>query len=282
MRVAQPNRMKPSWRSASASLANSSSHDCWADSGRSFSSRVNPNARTPCDDLGRRFRFHHREDQLLDMLDVQVSSLQILAQSFHIGIAERSRRRRVDCRHRPVFCRHPPRKTEIRAPLGLGEDCGDHHAFRHHRAACASESRNGRVHVHEAPADERRTEMRARIPSSDAAFIARRSRFVRPSASALCLAMASMLAEMSIPRTDPLGPTRRAAGIAGSPRPVARSRTRIPGPRLARSSIRSRSRELSALPAIRWKVLQAVCALGSKVLVDTVWHTHRGEIPSLR
>ena len=76
-------------------------------------------------------------------------------------------------------------------------------------------------------------------PSGDAASITRNSRFVRPSQAALSLAIESMLAEMSTLSTDPLGPTRRAAEMAGSPRPVARSSTRIPGPTPAKRSIRS-------------------------------------------
>lgn len=75
-------------------------------------------------------------------------------------------------------------------------------------------------------------------PSADSASSTRSSSPVPAPASR---ANASISADTSVPSTRPVGPTRRAARTAGSPRPVARSSTCIPGPTPARSSMRSLS-----------------------------------------
>ena len=61
----------------------------------------------------------------------------------------------------------------------------------------------------------------------------------RPSGSSVPRAISSMPSEMSMPSTDPDGPTRSAAARAAWPVPVATSRTRAPGWRSATSMRRS-------------------------------------------
>src|ERR1700736_1560869 len=87
--------------------------------------------------------------------------------------------------------------------------------------------------------------------SSACASITRVSKLESPSRRAASEAVSSMLAEMSVANTVPVGPTRRAAAIAWSPAPAPMSITLSPTRILAKSSIRSvtgaKSRTRSAI-----------------------------------
>ena len=71
------------------------------------------------------------------------------------------------------------------------------------------------------------------------ASICRTARFVAPAARAASAAACTIAGAMSVARTQPAGPTRRAAASASGPAPAARTRTRLAAPAPARSSISS-------------------------------------------
>ena len=82
----------------------------------------------------------------------------------------------------------------------------------------------------------------SKLPSGKSirsASTSRNSTLLSPSEVARSRAKSSIRGETSVATTRPAGPARLAASRAGSPIPVATSRTRWPGRTSARSSIRS-------------------------------------------